>query len=86
MDDTIEDALEAETGLDWTVSQQGVAKYTAYCSPWKVVVEARNPKTDTTWTFHAEDESGTDESAIGPIDSDSIEGELKLFIRDFLEN
>lgn len=82
--ETLEKALEAETGLDWTGGQRGVALYTFYCAPYKVTVEARNPKEDTTWRLMIENEGDNEDAAIGPVDTDSVETELKELVRRFL--
>lgn len=82
MENTIEDALEIGTDLDWTVSSPGVGLYRAYCTPYVVTIEARNPKEDNTWTISFKDEHSGDEAALGPIETVKIGPELKAFIEE----
>lgn len=81
---TIESALALGTDLEWTIKSPGVGLYKAYCGPYVVTVESRNPKEDHTWTLMLEDQDTGDEHLIGAIETDSVGSELKALVEEHI--
>lgn len=79
------EVLQKATGEEWHTSKTAVGFYKFSFGWYVVTVEARNPKEDETWRITVENKEENTSSAIGPVQTSSVDLELQSLVEDFFD-
>lgn len=76
----LEEVLESETGLDWTVAEDKptLKRFVAVSFEYKV----KYYESKDHWRFSFEDAASSADRGLGPIQTDSIMTEFRPFVKE----